>query len=65
MLLLTEAESWLKTFLYFVFAIRYETALVEKVFDVPVVGVTVIKANSLPIVFLFEYRFPKVRDKCS
>ena len=26
-----------KTFLSFVFAIRYETALVEKVFDVPVV----------------------------
>ena len=37
----------------------------EKVFDVPVVGVMVIKANSLPIVVLFESRFLKVRDKCS
>lgn len=54
-----------KTFLFFVFAIRYETALVEKVFDVPVVVVMVIKANSFPVVVLFESRFPKVRDKCS
>ena len=34
-----------KTFLHFV--IRFKTALVEKVFDVPVVVVMVIKTNSL------------------
>lgn len=54
-----------KTFLYFVFAVKGTTVLVEKVFDVPVVGVMVIKANSLPIVVLFESRFLKIRDKCS
>lgn len=53
-----------KTVLYFVFALRCAIALLQKAFDVPVVRVMFIKANSLPIV-LSESRFPKVRDKCS
>lgn len=54
-----------KTILYFVFAVICATASVPEVFDVPVVEVMFVRANSLPIVVLFESRFPKERDKCS